>query len=369
MDAFGGCNMIFAGDFAQLRPPGTGRPLYAGKSRKTSGSVKYNTGRENTRIGQALWYMVTDVVILRKNMRQTGMSELDNQYRTALENLRYKACTSDDINLIKSCIVGYTKHSPVLTDQKWRNVPIITARNAHRDKINELGAIRYAQDHKQTLIHFKSQDQFTSSKRAKNSLQEELKYDRFLIDPKRLSNILHPTIQDVVWKLPPCCTSHHAGILSLCIGMPVMLKYNEATELCATNGAEAVVVGWQENSSDAVYPSLDTLFVELKNPPRSQQLPHLPQNIIPIVSTTKQITCEVFTQLQVLLNFAMTDFCSQGRTRPINPVDLTYCSGFQSVYTCLSRSTCYDGTLILRNFNDALLTGGSPVFMVTHGMN
>jgi len=34
-----------------------------------------------------------------------------------------------------------------------------------------------------------------------------------------------------------------SSILTLCKGMPVMIKRNEATECCVTNGAEAIVVG------------------------------------------------------------------------------------------------------------------------------
>ena len=48
-------------------------------------------------IGKALWHQVMTVVILRQNMRQKIQSVLDNQLRTALENMRYKACTPEDI--------------------------------------------------------------------------------------------------------------------------------------------------------------------------------------------------------------------------------------------------------------------------------
>jgi len=47
-----------------------------------------------------------------------------------------------------------------------------------------------------------------------------------------------------------CGNSHMEALstileLSLCVGMPVMIKCNEATECCVTNGAEATVIGWK----------------------------------------------------------------------------------------------------------------------------
>jgi len=45
-----------------------------------------------------------------------------------------------------------------------------------------------------------------------------------------------------------------------------MIKYNEATECCVTNGAEAVVVGWKSHLIAEGRETLDTLFVKLVNP-------------------------------------------------------------------------------------------------------
>lgn len=52
----------------------------------------------------------------------------------------------------------------------------------------------------------------------------------------------------------------------------------------------------------------------------------------------------------------MTDYSSQGKTREFNVVDLKECRNFQAVYTCLSRGTSLAGTLIIRDFEDNLLT-------------
>jgi len=43
------------------------------------------------------------------------------------------------------------------------------------------------------------------------------------------------------------------------------------------------------------------------------------------------------SEVWVLLNFSMTDYTSQGKTRPKNPVDLSNHRSDQSYYTYLSR--------------------------------
>ena len=185
-------------------------------------------------------------------------------------------------------------------------------------------------------------------------------------DPKRKSNEILPAIQRVLWQLPPSLTEHVAGTLDLCIGMPVMLKNNEATELCATNGAEGVVVGWDDKTTKDKVHVLETVFVLLTSPPRNIQLPDLPENVVPMTQSAQKVECTLpnndntnimHHQIRILPNFAITDYGVQGRTRPFNPVDLRMCKGHQSVYTALSRSASLEGTMILFSFNTGKITG------------
>jgi len=55
-------------------------------------------------IRKAIWHYVNTVVILCKNMRQQKQSIEDSKLRKCLENMRYKACTWDDINFLKTRI-------------------------------------------------------------------------------------------------------------------------------------------------------------------------------------------------------------------------------------------------------------------------
>ncbi|KAJ6628104.1 hypothetical protein B0H10DRAFT_1778674 [Mycena sp. CBHHK59/15] len=99
---FGGMNMIFAGDFAQLAPT-SGAALYGEKVLKTCDANMSARDQEAT-LGKILWHQITMVVILRENMRQTSKNIDDIKLRMALTNMRYAACTPTDIAFLETRI-------------------------------------------------------------------------------------------------------------------------------------------------------------------------------------------------------------------------------------------------------------------------
>ena len=92
--SFGGKSVILAGDFAQLPPAGRGHSLYS-SSVGSAASAKTSLG-QRAALGKSIWHTFNTVVILRKNMRQRGMSNEDIAFRAALVNMRYASCTSSD---------------------------------------------------------------------------------------------------------------------------------------------------------------------------------------------------------------------------------------------------------------------------------
>jgi hypothetical protein len=362
---FGSMNIILAGDFAQLSPV-FGSPLYDGKVERYINS-RMSVREQETIIGKVLWHQITTVVILKENMRQKTQTEADAKLRTALENMRYAACTPDDIAFLKTLIAGKDEKSPSLNDPCFRNVSIITARNNQRDRINEEGSRRFVADHGLELTHFYSLDELASSERLKNRRRKKRSQHQAKAMQSPAFSGLTKADQDALWECYPYMSDHIAGKLSLCIGMPVMIRNNEATELCVTKGQEAVVVGWDAFCGPYEHQILETLFVQLKNPPKDVQLADLPMNIIPLTKTTTTIQCKVRSdqqlqikrqQVPVLLNFAMTDYASQGKTRAYNVVDLGYSRDHQSYYTALSRSSSAAGTVLIQNFAEHKITGG-----------
>ena len=352
---FGGLNMVFSGDFAQL-PPAVGREHVSLYSRSI-GAVASNKKSQEEAIGKALWHQITTVVILRKNMRQKKQSPEDTKLRTALENMRYKACTPDDISFLRTLVSSEQPGRTSVCSNDFRNVSIITGTNLQKDEINRLGAIRFAQETNQELTDFYSDDTVRVS-----SLETHQSSGA-----KRVSEISEG-MQKALWDQQPSTTDKHiAGKLSLCIGLPVMIRYNYATELCMTRGQEGIVYGWQSKTGLRGQRTLDTLFVELKNPPTDVQIDGLPENVVPVYATTNNLFVSLpnderyyisRTQVEVLVNFAMTDFSSQGKTRLFNTAHLNYLSCHQAYYTALSRSATASGTLILQGFDARIITGG-----------
>jgi hypothetical protein len=55
----------------------------------------------------------------------------------------------------------------------------------------------------------------------------------------------------------------------------------------------------------------------------------------------------------------MTDYASQGKTRPKNPVDLNNLQTHQAYYTALLCSSSAKGTIILQGFDAKKMTGGA----------
>ena len=113
---------------------------------------------------------------------------------------------------------------------------------------------------------------------------------------------------------------------------------------------------------------LETLFVRLTDPPKPIQLDGLPLNVVPIVKIASSIKCRLIDdqvrcvdrlQVPILPNFAMTDYASQGKTRPDNVVDLTNSTSYQSYYPTLSRSATSSGTVIVQSFSPGPITGGA----------
>ena len=362
---FGGMNMIFAGDFAQL-PPAIGGE-YASLYSQSIGINPTSLYDQQAAIGKALWHQVTTIVMLCQNMRQRTESTEDARFREALSNMRYKACTAVDIDFLRSRVSINIPNKPSINDERFRNVSIITCLNSLKDEINCLGALRFAQESNQNLVDFFSVDTLPS---------EDVKENRgrkrpFRRKPRKElteNGKIKPNVQQILWDQPPCAnTKLIAGKLSLCVGMPVMIRNNIATELCMTKGQEGFVYGWQSRTINGVN-TLDTLFIQLHDPPMPVNIEGLPLNVVPLAKNSVTTTCNLpddssldisRSQPDVLPNFAMTDFASQGKTRVNNVVDLRYTRSHQGYYTSLLRGTSAAGTLILGGFHPSKITGGA----------
>ncbi|KAK0502606.1 hypothetical protein EDD18DRAFT_1458732 [Armillaria luteobubalina] len=148
-----------------------------------------------------------------------------------------------------------------------------------------------------------------------------------------------------------------------------MIRTNSATELCITKGQEGTMYAWTESVGTHGYAMLEVVFVQLIDPPSNMQVGDLPPNVVPVVCTSKTVVCNLpddttvkvsRTQVEITTNFAMTDFASQGKTRPYNAVDLNNCRSHQSYYTALSHAATADGTTILPAIGNTCMSPIDP---------
>ena len=72
--------------------------------------------------------------------------------------MRYKDCDPEDIQFLRTRITSFHPHKASICDKDFRNVAIITAKNAQKDEINKIGCIRFAKETNQELTHFYSDD-------------------------------------------------------------------------------------------------------------------------------------------------------------------------------------------------------------------
>jgi PIF1-like helicase len=250
---FGGLNMIFAGDFAQLKPV-FGSPLYS-QTVGTSIDAAMTVRSQQSAIGKALWHQITTVVILRQNMRQNMQSANDAKFRSALENMRYAQCTEEDIDFLKTRIAGKNANQPNIAQKRYRNVSIITELNSQKDQLNKLGSLRFAKDTNQKLTDFYSDDELGEDIDL-STLTSVRKKDKNSIPSTKKQ--LSPDIQNALWNLRHSASEHIPGKLSLCIGLPVMIRNNDATELCITKGQEGHIAGWKSRIGSRGQVVLDT---------------------------------------------------------------------------------------------------------------
>ena len=134
--AFGGMNIIFAGDFTQL-PPVRVMYLFAHIN-----IAKANTKRgQDDILGKLLWLSVKTVVVLNQVMHQRGPK--NDQFVSLLTCLHQGKCSDHDFETLNSRIVKNAK--PDWQDPAWNRLPVIISDNAVKDALNERGAELFAQ--------------------------------------------------------------------------------------------------------------------------------------------------------------------------------------------------------------------------------
>ncbi|KAH6867294.1 hypothetical protein BKA70DRAFT_1133835, partial [Coprinopsis sp. MPI-PUGE-AT-0042] len=196
---------------------------------------------------------------------QMTQSDADASLRTALENMRYGACTTEDIQFLYTHVANRLSSETSLRRPEFRNISIITAWNSFKDRYNDLGCSRFVREANQVLHEFHSVDTTCPSNNDEKKRKGKKRAPWVALSKAR---------QTLLWNMEPHTSEHIPGKLMLCQGLPVILRHNDATELCITKGQEGHIMGWDSvEALEKVYVKLD-----LKSP-RKVQIPNLPENV------------------------------------------------------------------------------------------
>ena len=337
---FGGINIIFTGDFGQLRPVRES-PLYSHKLINDPGLEQCrNKSTVSALMGVYLWRLVQTVVLLKQNQRQSG----DLTYATLLNRVRSGECLQankpgqkSDFKFLQTRLLDRIATNTPENLQLFADAPVIVGRKRVRDIIN----LRLLDHHAKAL-----------------GAKVRLYHSKDRIS----SHAVSITERDELWKLPSSATNDTLGRLPLFPGMKVMIQENLAFMNRVVNGSEGTV----RNISYEVIDGIRYAAVAYVHIPGAGRVhPDAEDDIVPIFPVSSTFAwmrrteagiehCSVSrSQLPLLPAYAYTDYKAQGRSLESAIVDPASASTLQGVYVMLSRLKNMNGLVILRPFPEA----------------
>ncbi|CEL58884.1 hypothetical protein RSOLAG1IB_12210 [Rhizoctonia solani AG-1 IB] len=351
--AFGGINVIIAGDFHQFPPViggGGNGALYTPVGPKATSKMV---------IGRTIYEQFRTVVLLKKQYRAE-----DDEWRGVLTRARHGKCTPKDVAIVRDLILDPTRDKDLLNREGWADAVLVTPRHSVRHRWNELASYHHCRSTGQQL--------FLSHA-----------YDTHKDEP--LSDKLKALLRAQMFTGTTADGTPVKGdagglsdIVLLAVGMKVMVTYNIETELDIANGARGTVVriitgsanesdGGTGHIQDLSYPPICVLVKLWRT--KAQKLPGLDEGVVPIVPIRTQFSLKLpkskelnisRQQLPLTPAYAFTDYRSQGQTIPYIIMDLATpptggLTPFNS-YVTISRSRTRETARLLRDFDEKLFT-------------
>jgi PIF1-like helicase len=329
--AFGGINVVFAGDFAQLPLVGQVR-LYSHIDQKAISKAATTSGQKVV-FGKLLWLSVNTVVMLTENMRQAG--EYNRPFKELLERLREGRCTDADYVLLNSRVA---RNLEIDWDSDgWSTAPVIVAENKMKDALNVRMAHEFAARTGQPLHWYYSVDTHAKSTPIEN---EDVKAKLYDLDSGK--------------------TNSRLGKIPLVIGMPVMIAQNFDVSGGVVNGCTGKLVKVRYRVGEDGNRHALSCVVEAPDT-ASGIMPDLPNHHVVSLRDTVDITFKhphsgatvlvKRAQVPVLPAFVITAHKAQGKTLAYCVVNFTGCRGTESPYVMVSRATSLEGLVILTPFS------------------
>lgn len=334
---FGGVNVIFTGDFGQLKPVRQSA-LYAHQLIKRSTFAECRDGDGVSSLnGAFLWRQVSVVVKLTKNVRQQN----DCAYADFLSRLRLGEChvgssgMNADIEMLRERELSKLLRTHPESIAQLHDVPVIVGSRKVRDALNATLINYHARRLGQTVSLYYSKD-YIRRDEVKGDLRE------------KLWNVSSSQTEDALGRIPIFC------------GMKVMVTTNLAISRGIVNGAEGVVQDILYTMDNEGHRYASVVYVRVK---KSGSFAHdLDVDVVPVFPERKSFEVKILTaagvqkrnvsriQLPLIPAYAYTDYKSQGRSLEKAVVDLASARSLQGVYVMLSRVRSIQGLIILRWF-------------------
>ncbi|OJT07088.1 ATP-dependent DNA helicase PIF1 [Trametes pubescens] len=343
---FGGLNVIFTGDFGQLKPVKSST-VYSHSLIQRPGlqHIRDAAGVSNLQ-GVYLWRQVQTVVKLTKNQRQAS----DPVYGALLDRVRVGQCRScnvhetgelSDAEILYQRILQQVARKDQSGFRAFADAPVIVGTKLLRDEINTRIIAHKAAAMNETVHTYHAKDKVAGS----------------------------PAVGEMrrgLWKLQSSVCGDSLGKLPLFPGMKVMIRENLAFSKRLVNGAEGTITDIVYEVSGGVrYATV----VYVRVPGAGQVSEDLEEDVVPIFPETVHFQCKINVggqqcpksiarqQLPIIPAYAYTDYKSQGKSLTHAIVDLDSANSLQGIYVMLSRVRSLQGLLILRPFSVSKLCG------------
>jgi hypothetical protein len=324
---FGGIIVIFAGDLYQYPPVG-GTALYTPIAPYTAQTNKDIAKR----LGRLAWKSVNAVVTLTEQERMKG----DPQYARAVNRLRTRECTLEDMELFNSRVIKSATNEDGIDMGLDINsaATAIVHTNLLRETLNLRKAQTICRKNNVPLTMCAAVDKCATRELSRRDREQLLKL-----------NMSSSKVRD---GLP--------GFIPLYTGMPVVLRTkNISTDLGIMNGSQGFVRSLQTAVCPEGFTYCTCVLVEF--PDSNVTLPGLPKGYFPIVPVKSTFTTQLVSedgttytirltrsQLPVQPGFAVTGQSAQGKTLPCVLANL-HEGGF-GAYVAASRARNREGLCI-----------------------
>ena len=333
---FGGINILFTGDFKQLRPVRDPCLYSHDLVRSANFHNSAHLPRSSDLMGAYLWRQVKTVVLLKINHRQAD----DGDYAALLSRVRKgqsnEVDTNDAVSDFNILRTRYLDRLDPATQRTFAHAPVIVGRKKIRDLLN----LRIMGHHANAL-----------------ATEVYLYHSRDKIAGRSVDTEESTTL----WKLSSSITRDSLGKLPLFPGMKVMVQENLAITNRVVNGTEGTVrdIIFEEEAGKRYAAAV---YVHI--PGAGRICTDATDDVVPIFPETSTFqwhrdgSSVTVKRLQVPLlpSYSYTDYKSQGRSLNEAIIDPASASTLQGLYVMLSRVRTLKGLAILRPFKAGKIT-------------